>query len=203
MTVHPPPAPPYVGPPRNHGARDNKPIHRIVIHSTVSPCEPGGARDIARYFMRTNRDASAHYITDPAETIQGLGDSWVGYAAPPNRHSLHIEMCDIPGPVPGDSMFSAAAKAARKRWRWLKPNQRAMLARTATLTAELCLAYDVPPWFRTARQLRAGQRGVTTHNEVSSAWHQSTHWDPGFWPRFRFMRMVRAEVARLNREADK
>jgi hypothetical protein len=195
------PSPLYIGPPRNYGPQTNKPIHRVVIHSTVSPCEPGGARAIARYFQTTTRDASAHYITDPGETIQGLFDSWVGYAAPPNEHSLHVEMCDIPGPVPNDKPGSARWKALRRVWRWVRPNQRAMLRRTASLTARACLAYDVPIKWLTAADLRAGRRGITSHANVSKAWGQTTHWDPGWWPRVRFMRLTRRYARELREGA--
>ena len=106
-------------------------------------------------------------------------------------------MCDIPGPVPGDGKIPALLKAARRTWRWRRPEQKQMLERTAKLTARLCAAYGVPPHFIGRADLLAGKNGVTTHNEVSQAWHESTHWDPGFWPRRRFMRMLRAEYRRL------
>ena len=202
MTRYPSPVPPYVGPPRNHGPQTNRPIRRVVIHSTVSPCEPGGARAIARYFMQTDRDASAHYITDPAETIQGLYDSWVGYAAPPNEGSLHVEMCDIPGPRPDDKPGTARWRALRRVWRWVRPAQRRMLRRTARLTAQLCLAEQLPIEWLTVADLRAGRRGITSHANVSLTWRQSTHWDPGWWPRRRFMRLVR-RYARQIRKAGK
>jgi hypothetical protein len=203
------PAPPYVGPPRHHGGVGNKPIWRIVIHSTVSACEPGGARQIARYFMGTDRYASAHYTVDPEEVIQAAYDSLVCYAAPPNEHALHIEMCDVPGPVPGDKPGTARFKAALKAWRWNRANQKAMLRRTARLTAELCLAYGVPIRFVNWRRLRAGgvngsaasAHGVTTHVQVSRAWRQTVHWDPGFWPQRRFMKMVRQEADAIRAEA--
>jgi hypothetical protein len=72
-----------------------------------------------------------------------------------------------------------------------------MLRITAELTAQLCLAYDVPIVFRTAKELKAGLRGITTHNEVSRAFGQSDHWDPGAWPRAQFMRLVRKHAAEL------
>lgn len=194
--VRPPaPAPPYVGPPANHGGRDNKPIDRIVIHSGVVKCERGGARKLARYFKQTTRDASAHYCVDPGEVIQGLYDSWVGYAAPPNPHSLHVEMCDNPGPIPAGGLFGKLAWRLRSSWRWRNPEQRLMLRRTARLTAQLCASYALPPTFRGVSGLRAGRRGVTTHANVSKAFRQSTHWDPGFWPQRRFMRWVRQDHA--------
>lgn len=198
MTRTPPPDPPYRGPAKFHGDNNNKPIHRIVIHSTVSPCVPGGAEAIATYFRETvTRPSSAHYVVDPSFVRQVVFDSTVAYHAPPNEHSIGIEMCDIPGPIPNDPPASAAFKAARRAWRWRKPNQRALLENTAYLTAELCAAYGVPVRFVGARALRAGRRGITTHNSVSRAFGQSTHWDPGFWPRRRFVRKVRAHYLEL------
>lgn len=192
MYQYPAPSPPYIGPPNNHGGPTNKPIDHVVIHSTVSPCVPGGARNIAYYFKNTDRDASAHYITDPEEVIQGLYDGWVGYAAPPNEHKLHVEMCDIPGPVPDVPRSSTRYQALKKSWRWVKPNQQKMLRKTAYLTARLCLAHDIPMKWVGVRAIKRGKRGITTHDVVSRAFKQSNHWDPGWWPRIQFIIMVNA-----------
>lgn len=180
-----PPAPPYLGPASHHGEADNKPIRRIVIHSTVSPCVPGGARAIAAYFRSPEAGGSAHYVVDPAEVVQVVYDSVVAYHAPPNTHSLGIELCDLPND-------SSAA-------RWAGANHRAMLERAALLTAQLCVAYGVPMRYRGPLSLRAGRHGITTHNDVSKAFGQSTHWDPGAWPRRRFMRKVRRYARKLRK----
>lgn len=192
-----PPAPPYLGPAAHTTAGDNKPINRIVIHSTVSPCVAGGARTIADYFRSETAGGSAHYVVDPSEVVQVVYDGVIAWHAPPNQHSLGIEMCDTPGPVPGDARGSARFKAARQSWRWLRPAQRQLLTRTAKLAAALCAAYDVPAVFLTPEDMAAGRKGITTHANVSLAFGQSTHWDPGFWPRRRFMRKVRAELKRI------
>lgn len=181
-----PPAPPYLGPASYHGAADNKPIHRVVIHSTVSPCVPGGARAIARYFRSDQARGSAHYVVDPAEVVQVVWDSVVAYHAPPNQHSIGVELCDYP--------------TNTNKLRWKGANHRAMLDRAAVLTAQLCVAYGVPIRYRTAAQLRAGRHGITTHREVSLAFGQSTHWDPGAWPRRRFLRKVRRYARQLTRK---
>lgn len=196
----PPPAPPYLGPAAKSSVGSNKPIRRIVIHSTVSPCEPGGARNIASYFRSSRAGGSAHYVVDPGEVVQVVYDSVIAWHAPPNANSLGIELCDIPGPVPGDKPGTAAYRAARRAWRWNRPEQRRMLRRAARLTAELCAAYDVPPVFLGPAKLRAGRVGITTHVNVSRAWGQSTHWDPGFWPRRAFMRKVRRELRAITQD---
>jgi hypothetical protein len=178
MTRPAPPAPPYAGPAKYHGDDRNKPIRRIVLHSTVSPCVPGGAQNVARYFRTTVvRPSSAHYVVDPLETLQVVYDSTVAYHAPPNEHSLGVEMCDMP---------------TQNLARWDDANHRLMLERTAELVAGLCLAYAVPPYYVDARRLAAGKSGVTTHASVSLAFGETDHWDPGAWPRRRFMRRVRA-----------
>jgi len=192
-----PPAPVYRGPAAHTSTGDNKPIYRIVIHSTVSPCAPGWARKIAAYFRSKSSGGSAHYVVDPLEEVQVVYDGVIAWHAPPNLHSIGIEMCDTPGPIPGDKPGSAAWKALKRSWRWRLPAQRQMLRRTAKLTAQLALAYDVPLRWCNARQLRQGMHGITSHANVSLAWRQSTHWDPGFWPRRRFMKMVRAEAEKL------
>lgn len=168
-------------------AGDNKPINRVVIHSTVSPCEPGGARSTAAYFRSPSSGGSAHYVVDPAQVVQVVYDGVIAEHAPPNAHSLGVEMCDYP----------VADSAAR----WDDANHQLVLDRTAQLVAQLCLAYGVPIHWRTWVGLRLGRRGITSHASVSKAWHQSTHWDPGAFPRRRFMRLVREHARQLRKEA--
>jgi len=111
----------------------------------------------------------------------------------------------MPGPIPGDKPATAAFKAARKAWRWNRPEQKVMLEKTATLVAELCLAYNIPIRFlKSAGLLRwnasgrkAAMGGITTHAYMSQTFHESTHWDPGFWPRRRFIRLVKREAAKI------
>lgn len=179
-----PPSPPVIGgTPNKHSGTANKPINRVVIHSAVIPCENGRAVQLG-HMNQTSITGSWHYAVDPENTIQCSFDSFVCWHAPPNPHSIGIEMADIPQHVPG---------------RWQTPNHRKMLKRTARLTARLCLAYNIPLQFLTPAELRAGKRGVTTHNNVSLAFGESTHWDPGSWPRRKFMRMVRREAKRIQK----
>lgn len=179
MTRYSPPAPVYLGPAAHTSSGANKPVRRVVIHSTVSPCVEGQARKTAAYFRSPSSRGSAHYVVDPGEVVQVVYDSVIAWHAPPNARSLGIEMCEYP---------------TTEVSRWDDRAHQRLLQRTARLTAELCLAYDVPPWWRPAWQLRLGMRGVTTHAQVSNAWGQSSHWDPGAWPRRRFMRLVRRNI---------
>jgi hypothetical protein len=72
-----------------------------------------------------------------------------------------------------------------------------MLRRTARLTAELCLAYDLPLVLLTVEGARAGRKGIATHDVVSDAFGQSSHWDPGAWPSKKFLRMVRSYAKKM------
>lgn len=211
----PPPSPPYVGPPAHSTPGHNKPIRRIVMHATVSPCVPGGARATAAYFKSPRAGGSAHYIVDPAEVVQDAYDDVIAWHAPPNQGSIGIEMCDYPSSTTADHWYAdhAPSMAAqpghpptthngkRPLFRWLEKNHRLMLHRAAQLVAELCLAYDVPAVWLSVSDLLAGHEGITSHANVSGAWHESTHWDPGLWPRRRFMRLVRKNIKRMRAAA--
>jgi N-acetyl-anhydromuramyl-L-alanine amidase AmpD len=178
-----PPAPPYVGPPAHSSGTANKPINRVVIHCTVSPCQPGVARATGRYFKMASAGGSAHYVVDPTEAVQTAWDSVTCWHAPPNSHSLGVELCD---PMTGPDS------------RWADANHQSMLKRTAVLVAQLCLAYQVPITRLSVSELQAGRRGICGHVDVSQAWKQSTHWDPGpGFPWDQFMTYVRAAAADL------
>lgn len=184
----PAPSPVYLGPPKFHGDAVNKPIRRIVLHSTVSPCVPGGARATAAYFRDgVVRPSSAHYCVDPGEVVQVTFDSVVAYHDGENVHELGIEMCDMP----------AIGRGALLRW--TDKNHRAMLRLTIDLVARLCLANGIPATFLEAAHLNELARGITTHANESAAFHESTHWDPGDWPRQSFMRRVRRRMRRLEK----
>jgi hypothetical protein len=189
MAVKPPSPPVISGHPKKHSGQGNRPIKRIVIHSAVMPCEVGRARQLGEW----NRDGvgggSWHYSVDPEHTFQCSYDSYICWHAPPNSNSIGIEMADWPTKV-----------GTAKTWRWRRENHKKMLARTARLTAHLCAAYDIPPKFIGWRGLRAGKKGITTHSHVSLAWRQSSHWDPGLWPRRKFMRMVNEHYMELMKD---
>jgi hypothetical protein len=167
------------------------------------PCEPGRARQLADMNRRGSTGGSWHYAVDPTTTLQTSFDSYVCHHAPPNGHSIGIEMTDMPGPTPKSGPGTAAFRAAVRVWRWRKPEQQAMLRRTARLVAELCAAYGLPPSYVNARQLKRGAKGWTTHRQVSVAFRQSSHWDPGLWPLRKFKRLVREHHTEIMRKASR
>lgn len=141
-------------------------IKRIVIHGTSSACKVGGAMANARWFQDPRARGSAHYVVDPAEVVQCVPEDRVAAHAPPNTGSIGIELCD---PNAGDPT------------RWNDGPHRQMLDRAAGLVREIAARQDVPLVWITAAQIKAGQRGLTSHHEVTIAYRQSTHTDPVHW----------------------
>lgn len=149
---------------RNHGPAGNLPITRIVMHGTVSPCRAGQARATAHMFSTTTRDASTQYVVDPGEVVQCVKDNVIAYGAPPNKGAIHVEQCD-----PQAGLGS----------RWQDANHQAMLRRAAALVAVLCTKYKIPIRKIDAHDLLRGKKGICGHLDVTQAWHQTTHVDPG------------------------
>jgi N-acetylmuramoyl-L-alanine amidase CwlA len=180
------PSPKFIKARWHGGPQDEKDLKWVVLHSTVSPCEPGGAQAIAEFFAKTDHPASAHYVVDTAERRQCVGDHTVAYHCGYNYGSLAVEMCEYP---------SNDVK------RWNDTAHRQLEINAAHLVARLCLVYKIRPYYVGRFRLLAGWKGVTTHAQMSKAFKKSTHWDPGAWPRLRFMREVRRHYRHLKARA--
>lgn len=141
-------------------------IKRIVIHGTSSACKAGGARGNASWFQNPKARGSAHYIVDPGEIVQCVPEDRIAAHAPPNTGSIGIELCD-PNAGPAD--------------RWHDTPHTQMLDRAAGLVRDIAARHSVPLVWIDHGQILAGQRGITSHHEVTLAYHQSTHTDPVGW----------------------
>lgn len=152
-------------------------ITRIVIHCTVSPCRRGGARGNASYFQSSSAGGLAHYVVDPGEIIQCADETVVCWHAPPNHGSVGIELTDPQGGP--DS-------------RWQDADHQEMLHRAAELVVDISSRWDnVPLEHVNSQNLLGGAHGIPGHVDVSYAWHQSDHSDPGVgFPWSDFMGMV-------------
>jgi len=157
-------------------------VLNVVLHATVSPCTRGGARSVAGYFQNPSAGGLAHYVVDPGETVQTCREDVVCRHAPPrNVDSLGVELCD---PQTGPDA------------RWGDADHVAMLQRAAVLVADICKRHQVPTVYVNAMDLLAGKHGITMHRDVSQAWHQSSHTDPGTaFPIDTFLAMVRGVSA--------
>lgn len=147
----------------------NTPVNRIVIHTMEYPEKPTAAEDIAKYFQRTDKKASAHYCCDDNSTIQCVKNADIAFHAPPNTGSIGIEH--------GGYARQSAAE-------WQDDYSTKMLRdQSAPLVKLLMREFNIPHVWLGTQDLRAGYRGITSHNNVSKAFGQSTHTDPGpFFP---------------------
>lgn len=167
---------------RWHGGPQRRP-KRIVLHSTVGPTKKGSAKKIADMFHTTDVKKSAHAVVDAADLYTCLDDLIVAYHCGYNQDSLGLEMCDMPDP--------------KSQARWSNADHQKMFNLAVKWVAQKCVKYDIPPYYVGVLGLHAGRGGVTTHADMSKAFKKSTHWDPGAWPRRKFMSAVRAEVKRI------
>lgn len=154
-----------------------EPITNIVLHSTQTKEVTGGAKAVARYFSTTDTPASAHVTVDPNETWQSVKFSDTAFGAKGlNANGIHIELVGF---------------AQQSQTEWTDDYSYRTLVRAARLVKELCFLYSVPITFVDAAGLKAGAKGITTHNEVNRAFPSSGHTDPGpHFPLDWFLRQV-------------
>lgn len=151
-------------------AGSNVPVTRVVIHSTEPglgyprSSAAGQALSTARYFGNSSSGGSAHYVEDIAGEQHCVPDNVVAWHAPPNSHSIGIEICGTVG-------YSRA--------QWLSPEVWPAVARAAARCRELCQRHGVPMVRLGVAQLLQGAHGICGHVDVSQAFHQSDHFDPG------------------------
>jgi len=156
---------------------------RVVIHATCpdvgypDASAAGMALSTARYFTKAEARGSAHYVADPVDEQHCVPDNVVAWHAPPNPHSLGIEICAEGGDY----------QKNYTRAQWLSAAVWPAVARAAARTAELCARHGIPVVRIGPAALRGGAAGICGHVDVAVAWGQSSHTDPGGefpWPEF-------------------
>lgn len=141
-----------------------RPVDFIVIHDEEYPESDNSAEAIAQMFHTTTRPASAHQVHDANSTVQCVLDNDVAYHAPPNERSIGHEHDGY---------------AHQTREEWLDPKGKLTLELSAAQVAEDCHQHNIPIVKLSPSDLLAGKRGICGHVDVSNAWHQTTHTDPG------------------------
>lgn len=171
----------------------NLPVRRVVIHATCpgvgypAASKKGAASGTAKYFAMQASGGSAHYIYDSSRHEEHcVPETIIGWHAPPNGHSIGIEIC---------------GEASYTRTQWLSPEVWPAVEEAAARTRDLCVRYGLPMRKLTVAQLRAGAEGVCGHVDVSNAFHQTDHSDPGpHFPWDEFMHLVNRGQAQTEPE---
>ncbi|HET8939209.1 MAG TPA: peptidoglycan recognition family protein [Polyangiales bacterium] len=144
----------------------------VVVHATHGAEGLGKARQGARELADLPPDAaahkrrSAHAFVDTGAIVQCVPwecEAWhCGRTG--NRYGEGIELC---------------GRADQTLEQWLDAKSLPMLALAARLVRWRCDANKLPLKWLTAPELQSFQRGITSHAEVSRAFRESSHWDPG------------------------
>lgn len=163
-----------------HCQRLARPYTQFVeIHCTDGHEGPGDAEACVKMFAdpALQPKRSAHYAVDSGKIWQAVRDGQIawhsGHTA--NARGIGVEIC---------------GRANQTREQWLDEASMPTLELAARLVAYLCSAYGIPRQLLLAADLVAGKKGLTTHAEVSRAWHETNHQDPG--PNFPLLAFVRA-----------
>lgn len=139
----------------------------IVLHSTESARVKGAARSVASWFASAGAPmASAHYIVDPDEVIQGVDEraiAWTQGSA--NPYSIGIEI---------------VGKASHTREQWLDDYGEPTLTRVAALVREIADRWGIPLVYVDATGILRRDLGITTHATLTEAYRVAGgHTDPG------------------------
>ena len=141
------------------GPRLPSDIKYVVIHDTEGATAEGGAM----WFTNPASQGSANLVIDDDICYKTVPDLIIPWAAPPlNKIGFHIEL------------------AGYEHWtraQWFAHITR--MDNAAYRTALRCMAHKIPIQFIDADMLKKGMHGITTHAEISAAFGQTNHTDPG------------------------
>jgi N-acetyl-anhydromuramyl-L-alanine amidase AmpD len=155
---------------RNYHKGRKQTADLIVIHTMEAPEGPKTARNVANWFARTDRPASAHFCVDANEVIQCVKLADTAWAAPgANARGVQIELAGHANQTP-------------EQWRDTYSDR--MLTIAACVVAEVIVGFKffgvkIPPWKLSAAEVARGAPGICGHVDVTRAFRKSTHTDPG------------------------
>lgn len=150
-----------------YGPGRTVPIRVVVIHDMEAPEGPLTAENIAHWFATMSADskASAHVCVDNNSAVRCVADGDRAWHAPgANGDGLGIEL---------------AGYARQSRAEWLDQYSKGVLDQAARVVSGWCQKHDIPARKLTVAELKAGKRGVVGHRDVSAAYGQTDHSDPG------------------------
>lgn len=163
---------------KHYTATNGRQIDLIVIHDMEAPEGDLTAENVARYFATTTKSASAHWCFDNNSAVRCVLDKDVAYHAPGANHN--------------GIGYEHAGYAKQSREEWLDQYGVDMLQISANQAAFDCTLYQIPINYVSVDGLLRGERGITTHWDVSKTFRRSSHWDPGLgFPMDMYLNWVR------------
>ena len=138
----------------------------VCLHATHGAEGPNKDDDEAAQLQKPDHGVSFHYVVDSNSATRCVPDLYVAWHArrTANARCLGVELC---------------GRADQSRDQWFDAVSLATLNIAARLVADICKEHKIPAEFCGPDELRAGKRGITTHEACSKAWKESDHWDPG------------------------
>lgn len=155
----------------------------IVIHTTEGSEGLKSAEDGASYDQRRTDGTSTHFFCDQDTTVQCVRTTDRAHAARStgNERGIHLELCGRAGQTPGQ---------------WDDAASRGTVRQAAKIAARAALKHNIPVRRLSTAQVSSGERGFCEHNNISLAFGQSDHTDPGRnYPWDEFLDLVREEQA--------
>jgi len=150
-----------------YGPGRTVPIRVIVIHDMEAPEGPMTAENVAHWFatMPASSKASAHVCVDNNSAVRCVADGDRAWHAPgANSDGLGIEL---------------AGYARQSRAEWLDQYSKGVLENAAKVVAGWCRKHSIPARKLSVAELKAGKKGIVGHIDVSKAYGQTNHYDPG------------------------
>ena len=144
-------------------------IHGVCIHTAECAETPAAAEALASWAAGQQAPrVSWHYAVASDSITQSVLDTARAWAVGRNHAQdtgLHIEL---------------AGRAAQTAEQWADAYSAAQLDLAARLVAHLCRVHAIPVRRLSVPELRAGERGIYGHADVTAAWPgTTTHSDPG------------------------
>lgn len=166
------------------GPRDPRSCQFWGLHTTENS-DDAKPEDIARWQQNRANQSSYQILVGAdatgARIVRGNDDNYIPWSAGStgNRRGLHLAF---------------VGRASRTREQWLANDKQ--LRAGARVVADWCRRYGLPNTKITAEQLRAGIRGGVGHGDISAAWREVDHTDPGpHFPWDTFTRYVNTALA--------
>lgn len=154
----------------------------VAIHATCGAETKHSAEDCQRMFADAHLKParSAHYVVDADSICLCVPEPQIAWHCGHrgNQSFIGVELCGL---------------ASQTRGQWLDALSLPMLQHAAALVADVCKRNAVPLVTLQATDIRAGLKGITTHNEIRKAWSETDHTDPGaHFPMDEFLAAVKA-----------